>query len=81
MAIIYMEEITVASTMIKVLYVFGIFTITSGLSMTLLYISQLHNTMKTVNIENVKLLDGMHEGLLILLKSDPQRPMFCNKTA
>lgn len=36
--------------------------------------------MTTINVENVKLLDGMHEGLLILSKTDC-KAMFMNKTA
>ncbi len=37
-------------------------------SMVFTYITDLHQEMHTTNIENVKLLDGMHEGLLILSK-------------
>ena len=33
------------------------------------------------NVENTKLLDGMHEGLLILSKKEPVEAMFCNKSA
>ena len=52
------------------------------LSMSLLailirYISTLHERMKTYNLANIKLLDGMHEGLLILSKAS-RTPMFCN---
>ena len=36
--------------------------------------------MKTQLVENLKLLDGMHEGLLILSKSD-NKAMFCNRPA
>ena len=50
-----------------------------------LYITKLHNQMKDTVAENMKLLDGMHEGLLILRK-DPTTPdnkkiMFCNRPA
>ena len=45
--------------------------------MVAIYISKLHNTLKTTNMENAKLLDGMHEGLLILSKKE-RRAMFCN---
>ena len=50
------------------------------LSATLIYISKLHNKLDTVNVENVKLLDGMHEGLLIISKKE-MSTMFCNKPA
>ena len=36
--------------------------------------------MKVTIVENMKLLDGMHEGLLILAQ-DTKQVMFCNKTA
>ena len=81
MSVVYMEEITVVEVAMKVMYVFFVFVQTSLITIALLYISELHHKMKTFNVENVKLLDGMHEGLLILLKSDPKKPMFCNKTA
>ena len=35
----------------------------------LIYISTLHNKMNNINQQNMKLLDGMHEGLLIISKS------------
>ena len=50
------------------------------ISATLIYISKLHNKLDTVNVENVKLLDGMHEGLLIISKKE-KSTMFCNKPA
>ena len=50
-------------------------------ALVMLYMSDLHFKMKIMNIENAKLLDGMHEGVLILSKSNSQRPLFCNKTA
>ena len=37
-------------------------------AMAIIYISNLHTKLTTTNVENVKLLDGMHEGLLILSK-------------
>jgi hypothetical protein len=53
------------------------------LSMISLYISQLHQRMKTLNTANIKLLNGMHEGLLILSKAETSdySIMFCNKSA
>lgn len=56
------------------------FIVTTILSMVFVYISELHTEMHTTNRENVKLLDGMHEGLLILSKSN-QKVMFCNSPA
>jgi len=58
----------------------GCVLIFCSISMAAIYISKLHNTVKTTNMENAKLLDGMHEGLLILSKKE-RRTMFCNNTA
>ena len=52
---------------IAVVLVFG--TVLTLVSMVFVYISDLHHELHTTNTENVKLLDGMHEGLLILSKS------------
>ena len=38
--------------------------------MIIIYIQDLHSNLTTVNIENLKLLNGMHEGLLILEKGE-----------
>ena len=47
------------------------------------YFSQLQQKLKFTNVENIKLLDGMHEGLLILNKpvkhDNPRTVMFCNR--
>ena len=48
--------------------------------MTVIYISRLHTKLTTTNKENEKLLDGMHEGVLILSKKE-RLTMFCNKPA
>ena len=49
-------------------------------AMAAINISKLHNMIKTTNMENAKLLDGMHEGILILSKKE-RRTMFCNHSA
>ena len=51
-----------------------------ALGTLLIYITELHTKLTTTNRENEKLLDGMHEGLLILSKKD-RLTMFCNKPA
>ena len=48
------------------------------LAMIFLFIAKLQTRLKSFNIENIELLDGMHEGLLILSKTD-KKVMFCNK--
>ena len=49
-------------------------------AMVAIYISKLNTKLATTNRENEKLLDGMHEGLLILSKRD-RETMFCNRPA
>ena len=53
-----------------------------------LYISTLHQKLKRLNAENINLLDGMHEGLLILTKTNTSvqeaikdKILFCNRSA
>ena len=36
--------------------------------MTVSYIQELHGKLTSANVEHLKLLDNMHEGLLILSK-------------
>ena len=47
--------------------------------MVIVYIQDLHMKLTSVNADNFKLLNGMHEGLLILNKNeDFSQIMFCN---
>ena len=76
----YFEEVT----MMKAL---TIFWLTSVLAFQLFitaagirYIFQLQSKISLTNAENIKLLDGMHEGVLILSKRTNDI-IFCNKPA
>ena len=75
---IYEDEVTVFDIFEKLSLTILLFLICSMLAVLVLYISSLQMRMKSFNMENIKLLDGMHEGLLILTKSD-KKIMFCNK--
>ena len=66
------------SGIIVILVIFSIAIMLT--SMGFLYIVDLHQELHTTNTENVKLLDGMHEGLVILSKTSHE-VMFCNKPA
>ena len=74
---VFDEKMNLHLILIKLFMVAGTFAINALLSMILLYISSLHSRMKSSNVENTKLLDAMHEGLLILSKADNES-MFCN---
>ena len=39
-------------------------------ALIVIYIQELHKNLTSMNIENLKLLNGMHEGLLILKKGE-----------
>ena len=80
MRVVYEEEMTIYSIIGKVLYAFVTFLVNSMVTMISFYITQMHTRMNTANKENTKLLDGMHEGLLILTKTD-NNCMFCNNPA
>ena len=43
----------------------------------IIYVKDLQNTLDSTNQENVKLLDAMHEGVLILNKNN-KTVLFCN---
>ena len=51
-----------------------------ALAIMLQYISNLHFRMQSSITQNIRLLDGMHEGLLIVSKAE-NAIMFCNKPA
>lgn len=68
------------SVIVKIFGGLAIFVVMASLSIMLLYISQMHSRMKSSNIENSKLLNGMHEGLLIVSKTTNEA-MFCNYPA
>ena len=64
--LIFKESFTFLIIFRKLAIALGQFCILSIFAMIFQYISNLHQRMKIVNLENVKLLDGMHEGLIIL---------------
>ena len=64
--LIFKESFTFFVILRKLLIALGQFFILSIFAMIFEYVLNLHQRMKTVNFENVKLLDGMHEGLIIV---------------
>ena len=63
-----MYEPTVPDLLLKVFLVGILFVVQAAATMTLNYIQELHASLTTTNTENLKLMNGMHEGLLILQK-------------
>ena len=72
-SVAYSADITGA----YIIYVAGIilvyFLSLSWTSMVIVYIQDLHMKLTSMNRDNFKLLNGMHEGLLILNKNDEFR--------
>ena len=46
------------------------FLLCSAMAMIVAYISELHSKMATTIVQNQRLLNGMHEGLLIISNSN-----------
>ena len=83
--IIYKGTLFNESILTKLAYQLLIILGMSFFGVLFLYITKLQNQMRDTVVENMKLLDGMHEGVLILHK-DPKTPdnkkiMFCNRPA
>ena len=76
--LIYEIDLTTMEIIWKIGLVIALFVFCSMFAMIILYISQLQLRLRTFNLENIKLLDGMHEGLLILSNKN-KKVMFCNK--
>ena len=67
--LIYMNAVTAIDVLFKLAITLGQFVALTLIAMIPIYISTLHLKMKRLNEENINLLDGMHEGLLILSKT------------
>lgn len=80
---VMMQELTINSVVIKVFLIVALFFMNSSLALLVKYVNGLHERIKVSNFESVKLLDGMHEGLLILSRDNQKicSTMFCNFSA
>ena len=63
-----------------ILWEFLLFIGCAGVSAILIYITELQDLLRKFIDQNGRLLDGMHEGLLILSKST-KKTLFFNKPA
>ena len=68
--IVYKDAPTAEAILVKIFLNLFQFATLSLFAMLFIYIAMLHKKMRTYNHENVKLLDGMHEGLLIVQKQN-----------
>ena len=78
--LIYFKDVTfmfiLLITWLTFVLVMALFLTASGIR----YIFQLQSRIAQTNAENIRLLDGMHEGVLILHKHTKEI-IFCNKPA
>ena len=72
-SVAYSPDITVSYILYATWVILFYFFALSLFSMVIVYIQDLHMTLTSVNAENFKLLNGMHEGLLILNKNEDSR--------
>ena len=92
--LLYLRSVTISFIFINILTILVLFVATTLCGMVIIYITQLHAQLEFSNKENVKLLDGMHEGLLIFNTGDSsdhtrskfaqaakKKIMFCNSPA
>ena len=73
-----------SSLILKTSFVLTGFFINVLFGTALIYISALHGKMNSINQQNLRLLDGMHEGLLIISKapeSSGSEALYCNEMA
>lgn len=77
---VYDTELTIPMVVEKALYAAGVFTIVSTHATALLHFSKLHQGLSTVNESNIKLLDSMSQGVLVLSQENKQA-IFCNTAA
>ena len=82
--IFFMQEMTLSSLVLKTSFVLTAFLTNVLFASALIYISTLHEKVNSINQQNLRLLDGMHEGLLIISKaqeSSSSEALYCNEMA
>ena len=75
---VYEQSITFSALSMKLFSAMVTLAICALLSMLILYTQTIQSRIKLSNVQNTRLLDAMHEGLLILSKSSSNESMFCN---
>ena len=74
--VIYLKPINSGVVLKFLAVICGVSTVGAGMSMTVTHIQNMNRKLHVANEENNKLLNGMHEGVLI--QSDSSSVMFCN---
>lgn len=71
-------DLNLAKTIVSIAFVLSLHLVDSLTATLFLYIAELHGKLHQLILENIRLLNGMHEGLLILSKTD-QSILFVNR--
>ena len=78
--IVYHEISSLESAFNEGIYIVSLLVVNIIFATLFVYIASLHDRMRRMILQNAKLLNGMHEGLLILSKLD-QSILFVNRPA
>lgn len=78
---VYMKTISEVQIFVNFLITMMFFAGATMIAMVLIYISRLHCQLEQTNEQNVSLLNGMHEGVLIFKQNEAKvsEIMFCNR--
>lgn len=85
--VVNLVPLTVGALLVDIVVVLIFIICGLCICLTIFYVMQLHAVLEFTNGENVKLLDGMHEGLCILKKTarfadeEESQVLFCNRPA
>ena len=80
--LLYNEEWSMGMVLGKLMNGFFCFTILTILNMLLMYIAQIRSKLAQLIFENLNLLDGMHEGLIVLsAESDDKELQLASRPA
>ena len=83
--VVYLKPLTVQATVTNSLALVGMIFVCLTFVFMVNHISSLHNLLDFANSENIRLLHGMHEGVLIIKKPEQHDGvpgiMFSNKPA
>ena len=79
----YDRDLTIGSFLISLFYVLVFLLCCVLIGMIIIHISSMHHKLLFANEENVKLLNGMHEGILIIENTEDKASnvLFCNRPA
>ena len=75
---VFNDPLNLAKTIMSIAYVLALHLVNSLTATLFLYIAELHGKLHQLILENIRLLNGMHEGLLIISKTD-QSILFVNR--